>query len=76
MAVSGLCNTGLWRWKGVFFGGVVLRNGVGWHGPQPGRLLDQGFCRVGERLSEEHGWSVRGSRALQVMLCRHGGGKA
>lgn len=76
MAVSGLHNAGLWRWKEFFFGGGVLRNGVGWHGPQPGRLLDQGFYRVGERLSKEPGWSVRGSRALQVMLCWYGGGKA
>lgn len=65
-------------WLLFFCGeGVFSRDGVGWHRPQPGGVLDWGFYRVGERLSEEPGWLVKGSRALQVILCRHGkGGEA
>lgn len=49
VAVSGLCNAGLWGWKAFFFGGggMFSRDGVGWHGPQPGGLLGPGFYRVG-----------------------------
>lgn len=66
--------------EGSFFGGeggdskgVVPRDEVEWHCPQPGGLLDWGFYRAGERFSKEPGCFVGGSRALQVMLCQHEG---